>query len=149
MGGALFESDFPESDPCARVRLWKESGFHSRGRFDSVRNANARHLQSAMCANGFRSSRRKRSRPRRAHCARELFRWHQSGGAVLSATRRTLKNSTIDGSEKRPYFRAFSRFSLAFEGECSYSPTRHPGTPGPTANKIRGGKVNSMANPMS
>src|ERR1700721_3847860 len=102
-----------------------------------------------MCADGLFDSRRKLSRARRAHCARELFRWHQSRGAVLSATRRTLRNSKIDGSEKRPYFRAFSRFLLAFEAECSYSPTRYPGTPGPTANKIREGKANSMANPMS
>src|SRR6202021_3242819 len=100
-----------------------------------------------MCADGLFDSRPKRSCARRAHCARELLRWHQSCGAVLSATRRTLKNSKIDGSEKRPYFRAFSRFLLAFEGECSYSPTRYPGTPGPTAKKIRGGKATSRETP--
>src|ERR1700751_2570442 len=66
----------------------------------------------------------------------------------ISNSRRTKKLKS-DGSEKRPYFRAFSRFLLAFEEECSYSPTRHPGTPGPTANKIRGEKVSQMANPMS
>ncbi len=45
-----------ESDSRAGIRLWKESGFHSRRRLDSFRNADARHVQGAMRADGLWAS---------------------------------------------------------------------------------------------
>ena len=62
LGGAVLASDFPEGDPCARKRIRQESRVYPRGRLDSLRHANARHLQGSLRAAGLRTAGRKRAR---------------------------------------------------------------------------------------
>ena len=49
-------SDFSESDARAGAGIREEGGVHPRRRFDSVRHADARHLQRAVRAAGLRAA---------------------------------------------------------------------------------------------
>ena len=48
VGSAVYASDFPESDSRAGGGLREKGGLHPRGRLDSVRDADARHVQSSL-----------------------------------------------------------------------------------------------------
>ena len=54
VGRALFASDFPESDSRARGGIWEKGGLHPRGRLDSVRHPDARHVQGSLRPARFR-----------------------------------------------------------------------------------------------
>ena len=95
VGGAVHASVFRGGAPRAREGIRQARRIYPRRRVDSVRHADARHIQGAVHPAGLRSAGRKRARSGRAHRARKLFRRDQGRRAVLRRFGKPVTNSKI------------------------------------------------------